>query len=149
MPAFQGKTTEGAVELLKVSSDYWSCYVLKMAHRYEAQACDWCPYYLYSICMLTHKMHLQPHQLMKQMSESVSQLATEKCIWGAFTPRMMGSHTSRCILWNSSQRRFTHPPLCPKEWQWQIIVPKGEEQRLWSIWYKGHLKPLNMISLRK
>ena len=48
-------------------------------------------------------------------------------VLGTFTPSMMGSNSSWSILWNSSKRRFPHTALCPKEWQWQMTVPKEEQ----------------------
>ena len=70
-----------------------------------------------------------------ETNESISYLTTKiylrhiytQFVLGTFTPSMMGSNSSWSILWNSSKRRFPHTALCPKEWQWQMTVPKEEQ----------------------
>lgn len=125
---------KGPLELLKVSSDYYSYYsVLNIAP--SSWGSDiWLIYpIIYSpFIYLQNVSAFIPYF---ETNESTSYLTTKiylrhiytQFVLGTFTPGMMGSNSSWSILWNSSKRRFPHTALCPKEWQWQMTVPKEEQ----------------------
>lgn len=135
MPAFKGRrTTEGApwatkgvIWLLKLLFCLkYSPIFMRLRHVIDA------PVIYIPFVYLQNASTFIPTF---ETNESISYLATKiyvrhiytQFLLGTSTPRMMGSNSLCSILWNSSKRRFLHIAPCPKEWQWQMTVPKEEQ----------------------